>query len=328
MTAEILSEMLSGLKIQPDFTICHPQHSNFAISERVVSHIQQSTTEICTKFLTQHLQSYLVGTHFTHLYRQSPSKKFANKVATFEKAIDQANQGEGYYDRDWLMTETTADGLVAVVKDGLKLHMQTIYVYSPAGNPQPGDTVAVAMPKNLRTVDRYVAICSYGRPRVAPFTNIYLNYDPDNAISVIEQLTTALNQLALPFELRIETDVENYHRLEPLILVLASTDYPQAESVIRQIIQAYPTRLATPVFTKQLQSGVAIAETNYLEDDFGLDCCRAIAEAIVDGLDIEKISNFVGQEIIPDDIKQALEKSGIILHQKYLLSNENIYSHW
>jgi HopA1 effector protein family len=328
MTAEILTEIISGLQIQSNFTICHPQHPNFSLSEQVTSQIQQSATEIRTKFLTQHLQSYLVGTHFTHLYRQTKSDQFANKAATFAQAIDQANQGQGYYDLDWLMVETTTDGSMAVIKDGLKLHVAANFVYSPTGNPQPGNTVAVAMPKNLWTVDRYVAIGSYGRPRSQPFTNIYLNYDPDSCLQAIEQLTTALNQLALPFELRVETDVDNYHRLEPLILIVASTDYPKAEALIRQIIQACPTRLATPIFTKKLQPGVAIAETNSLTDDFGLDCCLVIAEAIIDCLNVETISDFAGQEIITSDIKQALEKSGIILHQKYLLSNKNIYSQW
>jgi HopA1 effector protein family len=328
MTAELLTEIISGLKIQPDFTICHPQYPNFAVSPQVASRIQQSTTEIRAKFLTQHLQSYLVGTHFTHLNRQSPSQEFANKAATFAKAIDKSNQSQGYYDLDWLLAETTADGLVAVIKDGLKLQVTGDFVYSPQDNPQPGATVAVALPKNLWTVDRYAAIGSYGRPRIAPFTNIYLNYDPDSALQAIEQLTSALNQLALPFELRVETNVENYHRLEPLILILASTDYPRAEPLVRQIIQDCPTRLATPILTKKLQPGVAIVETNHLEDDFGLDCCRMIAEAIFDCPDFETIDNFVGLEIIPNNVKQSLKKSGIILHQKYLLSSIDIYQCW
>jgi hypothetical protein len=323
MTPEILTEIITQLSIRPDFTICHPQHPNFVPSELAVKCIQDNSIELQQKFLTQHLQSYLIGMYFTQVYRPSmvESLIFANRAEIFQEEMHQANTGQGYYEPDWLVEDTNADGLIAVAKNGLRLHISDQYVYCPEGRPLPGDLLPVAMPKNIWLADRYVAISNYGRPHTPPFTNIYWNYDPQTALAAVNRLTTTLNQLTIPFELRIETNLQKYHRLEPLILILASSDYHLAEPILQQVFQNCPTRKGTPIFTKQIAEGLAVAETTSLAEDFGGKYCRFIAKIIASCTD-------KNSHISLDCVLQSLRNSRINPYQTYLVGDINIYTNW
>jgi hypothetical protein len=320
---KILTEILTGLVIQPGFTISHPDHPDFMVSEYIADRLQMSSSEIQAKFLIQHLQSYLIGTYFSQVYRQPPDLPggFANDKTDFLSRIQAANSSQGYYDWHWSITDITADEVV-VVKDGLCLHMPTNCVHSPTGCLEIDEMVGIVMPKNMLTIDRYVAIGNYGRLPALPITNIYWNYDPDTAIEVFSQLIMGLNQLAIPFELQMESDIAAYHRLEPLILGLLCSDYPKAEALLQQIHAAHPTRSGVPPFTKQLAAGLAVAETASPASDFAVCCCRVIADTLVG---CPKKSEVVSQIAA---ILQEFNNNGVVSYQVYLLSATDIYSEW
>jgi HopA1 effector protein family len=319
---KILTEILTGLVIQPDFTISHPDHPDFMVSECIIDRLQMGSPEIQAKFLIQHLQSYLTGTYFSQVYRQPDlSVGFANDKTDFLSRIQAANCSQGYYDWHWSITDFTKDAVV-VVKDGLYLHMPTNCVHTPNGCLEIDEMVGIVMPKNMLTIDRYVAISNYGRLPDLPITNIFWNYEPDMAIEVFAELITGLNQLAIPFELKIEPDIAAYHRLEPLILGLLRSDYPKAEPLLQQIHATYPTRSGTPPFTKQLAAGVAVAETANSTIDFAVFCCRVIANTLVK---CPKNSGIVTQIAA---ILQAFAENGVVSYQLYLLSATDIYAEW
>jgi HopA1 effector protein family len=321
---ETLTEILTGLVIKPDFTISHSQHPDFTVAEMIADRLQASPPEIQTKFLVQHLQSYLMGTYFSQVYREPPEKPqgFANDETMFLSKIQAANSGYGYYDLNWTLESIAEEQQVAVVKDGLRLYMPSNCVHAPNGDLSIGELVAIVMPKNIMTIDRYVAIGNYGRLPALPITNIYWNYSPAAAIEVISELTTGLNQLAVPFELQIESDTAAYHRLEPLILGILSSDYPKAESLLRQIHTAHPTRAGVPPFTRRLATGVAVAETESPQVDFAALCCRSISLGIVG---CKKDTELVIQIAA---IQQELLENGVVDCECSLLLSHNAYTEW
>jgi hypothetical protein len=321
---EILTEMLTGLVIQPNFTISHPQHPDFTVAEMVADQLQASAPEIQTKFLVQHLQTYLMGTYFSQVYREPTEQPqgFANDEALFLSQIQTANNSHGYYDLNWTLESIEAEQQVAVIKDGLRLHMPSNCVHTPNGEFNPGELVAIVMPKNIMTIDRYVAIGNYGRLPASPVTNIYWNSAPAMAIEVIGELTTGLNQLAVPFELQIEPDISSYHRLEPLILGVLSSDYPKVEPLLHQIHAAYPTRSGVPPFAYQLAAGVAIAETESPQIDFVAECCRSISLGIVG---CQKDAAVVIQIAA---IQQELIENGVVNHEFNLILSYDTYIKW
>jgi HopA1 effector protein family len=320
---EILTEILTGLVIQKDFTISHPHHPDFTAPELVINRVQMSTPDIQTKFLVQHLQSYLTGTYFNQLYRQPSdvSDVFANDTAALLSRIQAANSSRGYYDWHWLVEEVIEDEVV-VIKDGLRLYMPTNCVHVPHDNLVKGELVAISMPKNIWTTERYVAIGNYGRLPIAPITNIYWNCSSDTAIGVIQQLTTDLNQLQVPFELQVEPEIDAYHRLEPLILGLLRSDYLKAEPLLRQIYDQYSWRLDTLPFAKKLAPGLAVAETVSPANDFATFVCRLIARAIIKCPE----NSLVVTQIAA--IWQEFVENGVVGNKLHLISEENIYSEW
>jgi hypothetical protein len=319
----VLTEILTGLVIQPNFTISHPHHPDFSASELVIDRVQTSAPEIQAKFLTQHLQSYLTGTYFNQLYREPPdtSAVFANDAEALLSRIQAANSSHGFYDWQWLVTDFTAEEVV-VYKDGLRLHMPINCVYVPNGNLATNELVAITMPKNIWTTERYVAISNHGRLPAMPITNIYWNCSPASAIDIIHQLTIGLNQLQIPFELQIEPEINAYHRLEPLILGLVRSDYLKAEPLLRQIYGQYSGRPEAAPFAKKLAPGLAVAETTNPSIDFAAFCCRSISRAIIRA---PQNSSLVIQIAA---IWQEFADNDVAGHQLHLISQDDIYSEW
>jgi HopA1 effector protein family len=321
---ETLTEILTGLVIHPNFTISHPQHPDFTVAEMVADRLLASPPEIQTKFLVQHLQSYLMGTYFSQVYREPPEKPqgFANDATLFLSQIQAANSGHGYYDLNWTLESIEEDQQVAVVKDGLRLYMPSNCVHAPTGELSPGGLVAIVMPKNIMTIDRYVAISNYGRLPELPVTNIYWNTSPAAAIEVIGEITTGLNQLAVPFELQIEPNTAAYHRLEPLILGILCSDYPKVEPLLRQIQAAHPTRAGVPPFAYRLATGVAVAETASPQIDFAALCCRSISLGIVGCPENSAVVTQIAA------IQQELLENGVVDHEYNLLLSHHTYVEW
>ncbi len=319
---ETLTEILTGLVIAPDFTISHPQHPDFTVAEMIADRLQASPEEIQTKFRIQHLQSYLMGTYFSQIYREPPEQPqgFANDEALFLGQIQAANSGHGYYDLNWTVESVAADQ-VAVVKDGLRLYMPSNCIHAP-GELIAGELVAIVMPKNIMTIDRYVAIGNSGRLPNLPVTNIYWNSSPAVALEVVSALTTGLNQLAIPFELQVDPDTSAYHRLEPLILGILSSDYPQAEPLLRQIHAAHPSRAGVPPFAHRLASGVAVAETENPQVDFAAWCCRSISLGIVSCPEKATVVTQIAA------IQQELIKNGVVTNEFDLILSHNTYAEW
>jgi HopA1 effector protein family len=319
---ETLTEILTGLVIQPDFTISHPQHPDFTVAEMVADRLQASAPEIQTKFLVQHLQSYLMGTYFSQVYREPPEQPqgFANDDELFLSQIQAANSGHGYYDLNWTLESVEEDQQLAVVKDGLRLYMPSNCVHAPNGELSPGELVAIVMPKNIMTIDRYVAIGNNGRLPELPVTNIYWNSSPADALKVISELTVGLNQLAVPFELQIEPNITAYHRLEPLILGILSSDYPKVEPLLHQIYTDHPTQVGVPPFAQRLATGVAVAETNSPQVDYAALFCRSISSGIVscpkNSAVVTQIA-AIQQELIEDEVVNS-EFNVILSYNAYV----------
>jgi HopA1 effector protein family len=280
---ETLTEILTGLVIQPDLTISHPQQPDFGVDEAIATRLQAGDPELKNKFLIRHLQSYLMGTYFSQVDRQPAdlSQTFANDEEIFLGRIRAANRGGGYYDPHWLVRSIFPDAHFRVIKDGLSLKMPQPSLYTPNDQIIVGEMVAVAMPNNLMTIDRYVAISDRGRLPIAPISNIYWNCDPETAIDLVASITQELNQLAIPFELQVEPLLDSYHRLEPLILGVCRTDYGKIEPLLQQIARRYPPRNGTPPFTYRLTPGIAVADTATPAIDFAAQCCRSISVGII-----------------------------------------------
>jgi hypothetical protein len=337
-TSEVLQYLAQHLSIDENFTLRLPDSPDFTAPELIVQRLQANSRDLQAGFLEDHLQHYLYNRYFSGC-RESDAigeQSFANDSAgstdsEFYGKLDQANSGAGYYDRNWTIAQRAVaqlpqdlltDDWIEVVKDGLHLRMPSTHVHPPEAR-NTGDLVAIAMPKNLLTVDRYIAVGDRGRPQGSPITNIYFNCPAATAIDLLSKLAIDLNQKALPFELAVLFDEEDYERSDSVILRLDRSAYPLTKALLQSVYEQIGAtgRSKIPLGTKPLGSGVAVAETNNLDQDFG----RGFWGAVARGLAAAWQEGLNRSEQRWAAIQDNLHQASINSTYPYLVEAEDIY---
>ncbi len=294
-TSEVLQYLAQHLSIDPNFTVSLPDEPNFTAATQIVQRLQASSRDLQASFLQDHLQTFLIDRYFSRSLESTTSRDFANDNADsihseFYQSLEQANPCLGYYDWSWTIAEILDGDWIGVVKDGLHLKMPGTHIYPPAGW-KVGDEIAIAMPKNLLTVDRYMMVSDRGRPQNSPIANIYFHIPAAMATLLLTQLANGLNQAEVLFEVALLIDEAAYPRSDAAILRIDRSAYAIAEPVLRSVyLELKTAALAlasatadiapTPLGTKLLAPGVAVAEVATLEQDFGSVFWRAVAKGL------------------------------------------------
>jgi hypothetical protein len=112
----------------------------------------------------------------------------------------------------------------------------------------------------------------------------YWNLRAEDAPTLIRGATELLNDDHIPFRLKVVNDPARYDRCDAGVLYVQRTDYEQVLPAVRRILVGLGANLknVTPIFTKVLAPGLALAEEPAgSKDSFGMDRCRVLAEGIV-----------------------------------------------
>jgi hypothetical protein len=287
-------QLLHQLAIAPDLTLQQPGYGDYTALPEAVARILASPLSLQTDFLAGHLQQYLYDAYFTGLWsaQSTPADlnnsgsrsqdSFANDAqgsmdSAFYRRLREANGGRGYYDPGWEVVGRDDRGRIATLKDGLRLWNAPDRVRPEQAGP--GELVAIWMPHNLLSADRYVVVGEAGRP-VAPWTQWYLNVAPDIAVTMVAQVSQQLNRMRVAFELAVEWDDQSYHRWEPVILRCAQADDAQVWLWLRAQLSDWPRREQVPVFIKFLGLGIGVAATSPEREDPGWLAWGAIGRGL------------------------------------------------
>jgi hypothetical protein len=329
-TSEVLQYLAQHLSIDEDFTVRLPNTPDLAISGAIVARLQASSRELQAGFLQDHLQIYLFERYFRSHRETESIGDFANDSAgsihsEFYRSLEQANPGLGYYDWHWTIEELWPDGWISLVKNGLHLQMPETHGQPPE-NRKIGDDVAIVMPKNLLTVDRYIAVGDRGRPQGSPIANIYFNCPSVKAIELLSLLAVGLNRAGLPFELALLIDEQEYPRGDGVILRLDRAAYPLAENVLRAIYSDLGADWGAsfPLGTKFLAPGAALAESIDLEQDFGRSFLGSIARGLANAWR-DKLE-YPEQRWV--EIQNSLEQAEFDCTAAHLIESDDIYERW
>jgi HopA1 effector protein family len=339
---EFLQNLLRDLQIDPDLNIQLAGYEELLAPEPVVERLRLSDRSLQSKFLADQLQDYLLDVFFRQVQQplaaqaaevepEKPVKVFANDSAgsldsEFYTNLAVANSGRGYYDPDWEVEGFAPDGWVLVLKDNLHLQTPPTHIHPAPSELAVGDLAAIVMPKNLLTVDRYIAISNRGRLRDLPIVSCYFNCPAAAVIELVSGLCGVLNQAELVFELEVELDETNYQRSESVILRLARDSFGQVEPLLREVYRTMGGKLrsATPLFTKAVAPGVGIAEIDSLTLDFGQRLWGAVARGCGEFWRLELIDLSAQLEVV----RSELSAVSIDINHPYLLAHTDIYSSW
>lgn len=342
---EILTEIVEKITIlhgrgsanERDFTISHPDYPPRSTSPETLAKLQQLSADLQQKYLISQLQSYLYEIYFSHSLvgiqeletaaQQPPIVK--NKTIDgididFYPRLQQSNTSRGYVDPDWEIVTTTDRGELIVVKNGLHLHIDPQQHLAPEfQQAAAGQLVPIYLPHNLIGQDTYIAVADAGLPASAERIQIYFNFTPDAAIEIERQLTSAFNQLGIPFQLAILHDPALFYRYDGGTLELNQSDYRSRsvstrESIQQVLMEVYQQHQAAfsahiPIFSQELAPGLGLVEVPK-SDSFGQHRCQLLATGLV--LAIERGQIAATEKL--NTIHHTFQIAGIDLVQPHL----------
>jgi hypothetical protein len=243
-------------------------------------------------FLCYQLQTRLYGDFYCKGFA-TPGGEQRNRLrrtptTPFIEALSAANSGTGAREGGWNVVKVAGDE-VTVVRDGLRLRVSREDTYTDAAEIlSPGHLRAVRFPKEVLKLSPgfYLALGNEGLAfepgRI--LVRFYWNLRAEDAPTLIRGATELLNDDHIPFRLKVVNDPARYDRCGAGVLYVQRTDYEQVLPAVRRILVGLGANLknVTPIFTKVLAPGLALAEEPAgSKDSFGMDRCRVLAEGIV-----------------------------------------------
>jgi len=231
-------------------------------------------------------------------------------VRMFVEALSSANCGNGCWDAGWVVEAIGADGAIQVRKPGQQLRFWASGTdfRGDGGEPMPGETGRVRIGKELREMlpGFYMALGEADRPYRSParpraMTRFYWHLTAQAAAPWIKEVTRRFNAAAVPFEAKVLSDPATYQRADAGVLYVDDAWRDAAFALLPPLHQAVSSRLraATPMFTRRLAPGLAMAEDPGDGQSFGQHRCLLIAQALQqayrDGLDsaLERVTAIV-----------------------------------
>jgi hypothetical protein len=346
---QTLSEIVEKIVIRQNLTIEHSDYPSLAIEPDIITKLEKTSSQLQEKYLISQIQTYLYDIYFSHSLMshkeiaaaaaRKPSKIENNTIdgidINFYRRLQQSNTSKGYLDPDWQIVSQTDEGELIVVKDGLHLHIdRQQHLPQPSNRAAIGDLVAIYLPHNLVGRDTYIAVGDVGRLDTSEqdrslSVELYFNFTPDAAVAIVEQLTRALNKLAIPFQFAILHHPALFYRYDAATLCLSQTGYLAAQKVLAQIYHTHQAEFFPhiPLFSKQLAPGLGIAEVPDSPATFGMQRCELIATGLF-------ATMKQGQTVTADKliaVRQEFTTAGIDWRQPYLnpaaLDCYEAYSH-
>jgi HopA1 effector protein family len=334
-----LEDICRHINLLPDFSIIHSNYEPYNLESDAIIFLKKLPKSIQNQHINLQLRSFLYDIYFKGSLKSHKLKLIDddfNKRVTkqevienntvrginrdFYNAIDNSNIGKGYYDNDWQVLQKKENQILVVEKDELLLHIQSNkHLKNSEESIKLGDKIAVLMPKNQIEYSWYIAVGDGGLAR-DKIVNIYFNFTSEGALFVMESLTKDLNQLEIPFQFKVINDSEKYTSYDSGVLQFNKQDYSIVINKLQNIYDKYQSYFQdeTPMLTKTLAKGLSLAEEPTYkfseQEDFGMNRCRIIANALIDAWEHGDNS----KEVKMAAIRQHFSRLGIVMESSYL----------
>jgi hypothetical protein len=200
----------------------------------------------------------------------------------FAGALHAANQGQGYWDADWVLGAADETGHWAVSKADLTIYVWPETDLMPDVKCVSGNAVSVKLPKNRVIADRYMAIGNAGQP-TGDRWQIYFHCDRVSVVELMRSVTAELNQRDWRFSLAVPYEPLDYPRQDGGILVVERAQMAALEPLLQQWAGLLGADAgAVPLLAERLYPGIAAATIDATTIDFGMAQCQAIARGMID----------------------------------------------
>jgi hypothetical protein len=215
----------------------------------------------------------------------------ASGEPAFVAALSAASRGACYWEPGWNMVKS--EGEWAFVSNGkICLFVEDRRQLDPP-DTRDGHPVHVKLPcarENLSPGFFYLMGRAGPIEHRSPHVKVYLNLASEAAPPLIEALLTRSGMEKLRFEGKFVNDPTGYCRVDTALLYVEPQSYPGLVTLLLNLKKVHGDwfRDGTPLFTKELSRGLAVAESPRGEvlpvESFGQHRCRLVAEALVEAL--------------------------------------------
>jgi HopA1 effector protein family len=206
----------------------------------------------------------------------------------FARRLVAANAGREHWDGGWVIHQFGPNGQAFVRKgDRERVAMPGAFIFAgpPGQAPQIGTAVSLRAPHDTFDVQPgYYFAFGDTLDELADnlsLVRLYFHCGPEAAVSMVGELTGALNRFQTPFQLKTPTQPALYGRTDALVLYVGVRYFPIAARIVESLLGRIPLQTTTPLFTKRLWPGVGAAVEPGSGESFGSHRCRLTAEGIV-----------------------------------------------
>jgi hypothetical protein len=271
-------------------------------------------------------RSYLVYSLSTRLYndfftrgavepgRWEPPSSIVSRGPLIEE-MSQANAGAGYWEEGWMIRACREQDAV-VVKNGLEL---TVRASSLLSRPRVGEPVSVRFPKEFRAVSPgfYMACGDHVRAGSDRYSlvRLYWNLRVSGAVAFVAAATARLNELAVPFQLKVLNDSTSFYRCDAAVLYLREPYFAELGEELTHLHKQLARHLdfRTPALTKVLAPGLGFALDPGGGESFGQHRSRLLADGLV--LAFESRAKSVDDRM--KVVTERFASEGITLNEPY-----------
>jgi class II lanthipeptide synthase len=199
------------------------------------------------------------------------------------EALSKANAGIERWDDGWTVEDCEAPNVI-VSKNGLTLTVSRRDV--DAADRITGLTrVRLTKEYRERSPGFYFAVgdSAWRDSDSDDIVRVYWNSTPRGALRLMDNLTTALNRGAIPFQFKTLHDPAAFDRCDTAVLYLPKRSFELVKGTLVSVYGRLREELrpGTPAFTKMLAPQVALAEDPGDGSSFGMHRCKLMADALV-----------------------------------------------
>jgi hypothetical protein len=231
-------------------------------------------------------------------------------------ALSQANAGRGSWEQGWTVERLDGgDSVIAASRVRARVPIEACLAQDRL---RPGETIAVRVPKELRSLSPgfYTAVGDAARDGAsADIVRAYWHVTRTGAPALMRAVTTRLNAAEVPFRLKVADHPFRLDRCDAAVLYVPADRLAAIRETLLEVATGLATHLRpeVPPFTLPLAAGVALAEDRGGVESFGTRRCRLLAEAIVRA-HVEKVTGIGAQT---DVVEEQFAGEGIALDAPY-----------
>lgn len=269
--------------------------------------------------LKEQLYQHCFCRRFTGSIEDDPP---AERDDNFPKELSAANTGQSRWSSGWTIVGVEPSGKVAAQMNAVTRSFwpgEYLIPDLPASPPRIGASVRVHVGTASFTMQPgfffVLGESLDNRQEGIELVRFYWSIEAAAAPILIQLLTERFNQFVVPFRFKCLTQRENYKRLDPAVLYVGRRFYRITAELASEVYARVGSQMrpASPLFTKNLLPGLALAEDPETRESFGMHRCGIVAE----GLWEAHVRGVPAEQRLAV-LEECFERHGLSLSRPYL----------